>query len=45
MGIPAADTEVDTAFFKWKAKAICMWRPLYGLIIGNVPVVINNLVI
>ena len=34
---PVAIIEVDSPFFKGTVKAICMRKPLYGLIIGNIP--------
>ncbi|PIK56830.1 hypothetical protein BSL78_06232 [Apostichopus japonicus] len=35
--IPEANVAVDTPFFTGSLKALCMKRPVYDLIIGNVP--------
>jgi hypothetical protein len=33
---PTAIVDLDTPFFKGKAKALCMERPLHDVIIGNI---------
>ena len=32
-----ADITVDTPYYNGKLEAVCMKRPLYNLIIGNIP--------
>ena len=34
--MPTAMIEVDTQFYKGKIEAVCMRRPIYDLIVGNV---------
>ena len=35
--VPVADIVVDSPYFKGRTEALCMSKPIYDLILGNIP--------
>jgi len=39
---PVAEIEIETPYYTYKLKAVCMDNPLYDVIIGNMPSVSDD---
>jgi len=39
---PVAEIEIETPYYSGKVKSVCMEKPLYDVIIGNVPGMSNE---
>jgi len=39
---PGAEIEIETPYYSGRVKAVCTENPLYNVIIGNVPGVIDG---